>query len=408
MNNKFVIPELLAPAGNLEKLKVAIRYGADAVYLGGQRYGLRAASENFTDEELRLGVKFAHKHSSKVFVVLNAYLHDEDMEGIEEYCKFLESIAVDAVIVSDLGVVRKVQSACKIPIHLSTQASCLNVPAAKLWRSLGIKRLIVGRELSIDETAQIKREADIEVEMFVHGAMCMAYSGQCSISNFTAGRDSNRGGCIQSCRFEYVLKPKANGLAAKAHFMSSKDMAGLDLISKFAESGIDSLKIEGRMKSVLYVATLCRAYRKALDALAKSKDLEKCILEGRKEIQTIPHRDYCEASFIDPAGPESVFSEGGSTKQFSNRELLGLILDVSTDRFALRLNKGLLEGETIEILPFQGTPETIIADEIFALNGERIEKAKQDTVICLPKSKLNTVIHPSMVCRVQYSAGEAA
>ncbi|MEM7130206.1 MAG: U32 family peptidase [Chloroflexota bacterium] len=203
MSNK---PELLAPAKNLERLKVAILYGADAVYVGGQKYGLRARADNFTDTELAVGVRFAHKHNAKVYVTLNAFLHDEDFDGLPSYCGFLQEIGVDAVIVSDLGVMRVVDQSSELPIHLSTQASCLNVYAARLWKSLGAKRLILGRELTIAEAGRIRREAEIDVELFIHGAMCMSYSGHCTISNFTAGRDSNRGGCSQSCRFPYAVQ----------------------------------------------------------------------------------------------------------------------------------------------------------------------------------------------------------
>ena len=215
-------PELLAPAKNLERLKVAIAYGADAVYLGGQKYGLRTRADNFTDYDLEIGVAFAHQHDAKVYVTLNAFLHDADFEGLEKYCQFLESIGVDAVIVSDLGVLRVVQHS-NLNIHLSTQASCLNSYAARLWKEMGVKRLIVGRELSIAEAGLIRRSG-IDVEMFAHGAMCMAYSGHCTISNFTAGRDSNRGGCIQSCRLPYHLQSKNPRPLMGEDFVSSKEM----------------------------------------------------------------------------------------------------------------------------------------------------------------------------------------
>ena len=186
--------EILAPAGNLEKLKVAVLYGADAVYIGGQKYGLREASENFTYDEIREGVEFAHQHQSKVFVVLNGFLHDSDLETLPEFLSFLENVGVDAVIVSDLGVIATVRKFSNLEIHLSTQASCLNVEAAKFWKDQGVKRVVLGREVSIPEAALIKRESGLEVELFIHGSMCMAYSGNCVISNYTQGRDSNRGG----------------------------------------------------------------------------------------------------------------------------------------------------------------------------------------------------------------------
>ena len=198
--------ELLAPAGNLNKLKIAVLYGADAIYLAGPKYGLRSASDNFSDTELCEGIQFAHKNNCKTYVTLNAFLHDKELEDLPEYVSFLEQINVDAVIVSDLGVMTIVQQYSKLPIHLSTQASCLNIHAAKTWKKLGAKRLVLGREVSLEEAGKIRKSTGIEVELFVHGSMCSAYSGNCTISNYTSGRDSNRGGCVQSCRFYYSSK----------------------------------------------------------------------------------------------------------------------------------------------------------------------------------------------------------
>ena len=195
--------ELLAPAGNLNKLKIAVLYGADAVYLAGPKYGLRSASDNFSDTELLDGIHFAHRNNCKTYVTLNAFLHDKELEDLPDYVSFLEQSKVDAVIVSDLGVMTVVQQHSKLPIHLSTQASCINIHAAKAWKRLGAKRLILGREASLEEAGMIRKASGIELELFVHGAMGTAYSGNCTISNYTSGRDSNRGGCVQSCRFYY-------------------------------------------------------------------------------------------------------------------------------------------------------------------------------------------------------------
>ena len=187
-------PELLSPAGSLEKLKLAVLYGADAVYIGGQKYGLRTASENFTDGEIEEGVLFAKKNGVKVYVVLNGFLHDSDFEYLQDFIIFIEKAGVDAVIVSDPGVISLVSEHSKLDIHLSTQASCLNIEAGKLWKKAGVKRLVLGREVSIESAKRIKSETGLEIEMFVHGSMCIAYSGNCVISNYTSGRDSNRGG----------------------------------------------------------------------------------------------------------------------------------------------------------------------------------------------------------------------
>jgi len=200
------LPEILAPAGSLEKLKVAVLYGAHAVYVGGQKFGLRTAADNFTLDELREGMRFAHERGAKVYVVLNSFLHDKDLKELPEFVQYLEEIQTDAVIVSDLGVVRTVREFSNLPIHISTQASTLNVHSAKLWKSAGATRIVLGREVSVKEAGKIRREADIEVEMFIHGSMCMAYSGHCVISNFTQGRDSNRGGCLTHADLNILSK----------------------------------------------------------------------------------------------------------------------------------------------------------------------------------------------------------
>ena len=258
------LPELLAPAGSLEKLKTAVLYGADAVYFAGQEFGLRAAADNFTLDEIREGVEFAHSRGAKTYVVLNGFLHDSDLENLPAFVRFLKDVGVDAVIVSDPGVAMVVREHGPIPLHVSTQASVMNTYGALAWKELGAVRVVLGREVSIREAGRIQREAGIEIELFVHGAMCMAYSGHCVISNFTQGRDSNRGGCAHSCRFSYDVKFES-GQHESSFVMSSKDLEGLMALPQFVEEGIVSLKIEGRMKGPLYAATTTRVYRAALD-----------------------------------------------------------------------------------------------------------------------------------------------
>ncbi len=240
------IPELLAPAGCLMRLRIAARYGADAIYVGGQKYGLRARADNFTDHELREGVAFARDHGVKVYVTLNAVLHDDDLTGLADYCRLLQEIGVYAVIVSDLGVLRIVRQSSDLRVHLSTQASCLNSGAARFYKAQGVERIVLGRELSLTEASRIAREAGLEVEVFGHGAMCMSYSGNCTISNFTAGRDSNRGGCAHSCRFDYQqTQVGGTGSSQAGQFMSSRDLNAIGQLGEFCRLGIHSLKLEG-------------------------------------------------------------------------------------------------------------------------------------------------------------------
>ena len=376
-------PELLAPAKNLERLKVAIAYGADAVYLGGQKYGLRARADNFTDYELDRGVAFAHQHDAKVYVTLNAFLHDADLEGLAEYCQFLESIGVDGVIVSDLGVVRVARKSSNLNIHLSTQASCLNSYGARLWKEMGVKRLIVGRELSIAEAGEIRSQAGIEVEMFAHGAMCMAYSGHCTISNFTAGRDSNRGGCIQSCRLPYHLQgnAKENDLVT---FMSSKDLWGIYQIGDFFNHQICSLKIEGRMKSSFYVALTCKIYRQLIDARAAGTLTPDMLEVAAAELQSVPHRDYFSGSLETPAGSDSVFGQLSGINT-GERQYLGIVMDATLQEIVVRLVEPLAVGDEIEIVPFQGEPIRTKVEQLFSATGEPKKSMRADGLVRIPK-----------------------
>lgn len=386
-------PELLAPAGSLEKLKIAVLYGADAVYLGGQKYGMRARADNFTDLELEEGVKFARKYNADVYVVLNAFLHDQDMDGLGEYCQFLESIGVAAVIVSDLGVIKAVKESSNIHVHLSTQSSCLNVYSAKAWTSHGLERVIVGRELSIEDTARIKQELGVEVEMFVHGAMCMAYSGNCVISNFTAGRDSNRGGCIQSCRYSYeqkssgltVVNNKSSCSSNESFFMSSKDMSGVGYVKSFVDNKIDSLKVEGRMKSVFYVSTICRVYRKAIDLYCEGKLTPEKIIELDNEIKAIPHRDYIPASFEEPAGSNTTYQHREGTARTGSHRFIGMVLDNNKDFLSVRLNTPIRKGDRIEVIPFAGDVIGVDVKDYYTLNGSKVESPRQDCVVNIPK-----------------------
>ncbi len=368
-----MIPELLAPAGNLDKLKIAYKYGADAVYVGGVRFGLRSGADNFSNEDLAVAAKFAHDHGKKLYVTLNAFLHNQDMEGLGEFVAYLETIGIDALIVSDLGVVTEVTQYCNIPVHLSTQASCLNVSSAKVWKALGVERVIVGRELTVEETSTIKREAGMEVEMFIHGAMCSAYSGNCTISNYTAGRDSNRGGCKQSCRFDYSMESSEEDLT----FMSSKDLMGINYLPEFIESEIDSVKIEGRMKSELYVAITCKSYRTAIDA-SVAGGFEKTAA-WEEELNRAPNRGFTEASLRKEAEDDSisrVFKENPNKYNF-----LGTVLDVDFGKMFIHLKNPIRKGEKIEIMTFLGENKVCQFDQMSDYVGNNIEAGRQNQII---------------------------
>lgn len=379
------IPEILAPAGSLDKLKIAVLYGANAVYVGGQKFGLRTAADNFTLDELREGTHFAHERGVKVYVVLNSFLHDKDLLELPEFVSFLEEIKIDAVIVSDLGVVKKVRELSKIPVHISTQASTLNSASAKLWKAAGASRIVLGREVSVKEAGKIKREVDIEIEMFIHGSMCMAYSGHCVISNFTQGRDSNRGGCAHSCRFEYSIEDLNTKEKKKAFFMSSKDLEGIRVLPTFIEEGIDSLKIEGRMKSHLYAGTMSKIYSEALKYFAEHGDfLSDRLLEWEEELGKVSHRSYTEASLMTKAGADSIFNERENSTD-GEWQMVGSVIDASPKAgIVVEIRNAFNQGDELEIIPFTGPVIKIKANEIMDLMMNPVLRTKPTTLVRLP------------------------
>jgi putative protease len=376
---------VLAPAGSLDKLKVAVLYGANAVYVGGQKFGLRTAAENFTLDELREGVAFAHARGAKVYVVLNSFLHDKDLAELPEFVAFLEAIGTDAVIVSDLGVVRTVRAHARIPIHVSTQASTLNVHSALLWKRAGAGRIVLGREVSVKEAGKIRRAADIEIEMFIHGSMCMAYSGHCVISNFTQGRDSNRGGCAHSCRFEYSLEGLDSLEKKKAFFMSSKDLEGLRVLPAFIEEGIDSLKIEGRMKSHLYAGTMAKVYSEALHFYGEHGHfLSDQLREWEAELAKVSHRSYTSASLVAPAGPDSIFNERENTAD-GEWQMVGTVVEANPAAgIVLEVRNAFNQGDELEILPFRGPAVAVVARGLTDLRRLPVVRTKPTTLVRLP------------------------
>lgn len=378
------LPEILAPAGSLDKLKVAVSYGANAVYVGGQKFGLRTAADNFTLDELREGMEFAHARNAQVYVVLNSFLHDKDLSELPDFVRFLEEIKTDAVIVSDLGVVRTVRQYSKIPVHISTQASTLNAESAKLWKKTGATRIVLGREVSVKEAGKIKRAADIEIEMFIHGSMCMAYSGHCVISNFTQGRDSNRGGCAHSCRFEYSLEGLDTLEKKKAYFMSSKDLEGLRVLPYFIEEGIDSLKIEGRMKSHLYAGTMSKVYSDALKFYAEHGHfLSDKILEWESELAKVSHRAYTDASLVEKAGTDSIFNERENAE--GEWQMVGSVVEANPKAgIVLEVRNAFNQGDTLEIIPFEGPAFQVVTHEIVDLLMKPLTRTKPSTLVRLP------------------------
>lgn len=313
--------ELLAPAGNFEKLKTALYFGADAVYVGGKAFSLRALSNNFTNEEMEQAVLYTHSLGKKIYVAVNVLARNADFDGIDEYLGFLQKIGVDAVIMSDPGAVMLCLKKRKgLAVHLSTQASTLNKYSAKFWADLGVKRIVLARELSLDEVKEIADFCGAEIEIFIHGAMCISYSGRCLLSNYLSGRDGNRGVCVQCCRWEYEIREKNKGgdfLPVEqdergTYIFNSKDLNLINYLSEVYSSGAVSLKIEGRMKSEYYLATVINAYRRAIDAFEKFGADYKTKFDFEAEVEKTAHRLFTTAYCLGPNDKTVNYSDSQS------------------------------------------------------------------------------------------------
>ena len=373
--------ELLAPAGNFEKFLTALHFGADAVYLAGNRFGLRAFAGNFSDEEMQEAVKIAHSFGKKVYITLNIIAKDEDFDGLKEYLEFLQNIKVDAVIVADIGVMEFVRKyAPKIDIHISTQANIINSYTAKFFADLGVKRLILARELSLEQIKNLRKNLpkEVEIEVFVHGAMCMAYSGRCLLSNYLTGRDSNHGECVQACRWKYYVREVSRDDELEvqedekgSYIFNSKDLNMLSHLQELKDAGVDSIKIEGRMKSSYYVATIVNAYRMALDMLPK-----KPTEELEKELLKASHRRYTTGFYFDEENRQ--FQEDSMPVQDSEFVAIA-VEDAKNGKVKLEMRNKFSVGDTLEILSPKKDcfNKKVTIKEIIDSTGEKIESAKK-------------------------------
>lgn len=383
-------PELLAPAGNLEKLKAAISFGADAVYLGGSKLNLRAFADNFTTEELKEGIEFAHSRGKKVYVTINIIPHNEDLEGLENYLLELYEIGADAALIADLGIIETARKVVpNLEIHLSTQANCTNYKSALFWHRLGVKRVVMAREMSLKDYEVLRERLPeaCDIEAFVHGSMCMAYSGRCLLSNYLTGRDSNRGECAQPCRYKYYLSEKretgeyhditddSNGV----FIMNSKDLCMIEHIPELMKSGINSFKIEGRMKSSFYVASVVKAYREAIDKYREdpenyvfnSKWLD-CILKPS-------HRPYTTGFYFG----EEIKQYYKSSSYIRDYDIVGIVRAYDNDRHIATIeqrNKA-YDGDTVEVLTPKGDNKIIKLNAMKNNEGMPIESAPSAQMI---------------------------
>lgn len=316
-------PELLAPAGDLERLKIALTYGADAVYIGGA-FNLRANTPNFTMENLKEGIEYAHKLNKKVYVTVNIAMHNKEYEKIEDYLKELKKIHADAIIISDPAIIELAKQ-IGLPIHLSTQSSTLNKKAVKYYKEEGIERIVLARECTKEDIKDIKENSDIELEVFIHGAMCASFSGRCVLSNFLTNRDSNRGGCSQICRWDFDLYDNDNKLEGEKPFtFCTKDLSLAKYIPELIDLQVDSFKIEGRMRSVYYIATIVKTYRKIIDEYCKDRKNYKYNTEYQKVLDDVANRDSIEQFFNGNFGKEVQYYNG--RKEITNQDFIGIVL----------------------------------------------------------------------------------
>lgn len=402
-------PELLAPAGNLEKLKTAIEFGADAVYLGGSKLNLRAYADNFTTEQLKEGIEFAHSRGRKVHVTLNILPHDSDLEGIEEYLKELYELGVDAAIIADPGIITIAQRVVpNLEIHLSTQASCLNYEMAKFWHNIGVKRVVTAREMTLKELKELRTELpeSCEVESFIHGSMCMAYSGKCMLSNYLTGRDPNRGACAQPCRYKYHLyEENTNGLVEKTednnstYMMNSRDLCMIEHLPELIDAGVNSFKIEGRMKSIYYVASVVKAYREAIDTYFENPKEYKFNPKWMEYLVRPSHRAFTTGFYFD----EEVKQSYGNSSYIRGYEVVAIVQEYNseTKRATIQEKNKVYNGETVELLTLKGDDKLITLNDMRNKDGYSIETANVPemifTIQCDEELKKNDILIKNLV-----------
>jgi len=351
------IPELLAPAGDLEKMKTALLYGADAVYCAGMRYGLRERATNFSEEELKEGIDFAHALGKKVYITVNAMPHNRDLEELPAYLARLQELKADALIISDPGVLMLAKKhAPAMEYHLSTQANTVNIASAQFWHEQGFSRLILARELSFEEINQFREHSQAELECFVHGAMCMAYSGRCLISNFLTGRDANAGDCAQACRWNYAVMEKnregeyfpIEETEAGTALFYSKDLCMIEHLPLLMKTGIDGLKIEGRMKSLHYVATVTGVYRQAIDRYIKDPEHYVYDPQWMLEIQKAGTREFTTGFYFGKPGADAQNYSGSSVDR--SIDFVGIVRETNTEGIWIEQRNNFKVGDMLEIL----------------------------------------------------------
>ena len=394
-------PELLIPASSLEVLKTAVMFGADAVYIGGEAFGLRAKAKNFSMEEIREGIAFAHTHDVKVYITANILAHNGDLSGVRAYFEELKEIRPDALIISDPGVFMIAREVCpEIDIHISTQANNTNYGTYQFWHQLGARRVVTARELSMAELKEIREKApaDLEMETFIHGAMCISYSGRCLLSNYFTGRDANRGACTHPCRWKYAIVEETRPgeympvyeNERGTYIFNSKDLCMIEHIPELIDSGIDSFKIEGRMKTALYVATVARTYRKAIDDYLESPELYRENMDWYlDQISNCTYRQFTTGFFFGkPDESAQIYDNNTYVKEYT---YLGIIGECTADGlYRIEQRNKFSVGEQIEIMKPDGRNIPVVVRRIVDEEGQEMQSAP----------------HPKQVLYIELAAAE--
>ena len=395
--------ELLAPAGDMERLEMAVAYGANAVYLAGNTFGMRSFAGNFSPEELKTAVALCRKHNVRVHVTCNTMPRNEEIARMPEWLEFLNEVGVDAIIMADVGVLSLAkQYAPKVECHISTQASIVNYQSAKAWHDLGAKRVILARELNLDEIREIRAKApkELEMEVFAHGAMCVSYSGRCLLSNYMTGRDSNRGACAQPCRYQYALMEEkrpgeyfpiyeSNG---QTYIMNSNDMCMIDHVGELMEVGLDSIKLEGRAKSAYYAAIVTGAYRHAIDAAAAGIPLDPV---WRDEVEHVSHRHYSTGFFYGQPGQ---YTE--NSRYIRDWQIVAKVLSCDSEGNAiLTLNNKFHVGDELELVGPDVRPRTLTVDGLWDEEGNALDEVRKPQMVF--RMKLPQAVPPLSFLRRQ-------
>lgn len=387
--------ELLAPVGDKERLIAAIHFGADAVYFAGKRFGLRVFADNFDENEIIESINYAHSHNVRVYITVNILAHNNDFNGLVEYLQFLDKSGADGVIVSDLGIAHLVKQYTSLELHVSTQANITNFESANVWINFGAKRLVLARELSLLEIKEIKDkiDKDIDIECFAHGAMCISYSGRCLLSNYFTGRDSNKGACAQPCRWNYALSYKEDNEDSEyypieedshgTYILNSKDLCLIEHIKELNEAGINSFKIEGRMKSTYYVATVINAYRRAIDNYLNNKEKTFDYID---ELRKTSNRDFTTGFYFNSDKKTNKIS----SKLSQTYNFIALVKEDNKNDYCLvELRNKFKVGDTLEVLSSDDNfNKTIKIEEILDQNGNKLEEVKKVKELVYIKTNL--------------------